>query len=320
MRSALRSQTSSGGSGVNCTEMEALMSVSRLAYIGTNATDVAAWRRYATEVLGLEIARDSGDQLLYLRADDRHHRLTIHAGRNDDVAYIGWEVANHEALAAAANALERRDVRVEAGTAAELAERRVLDLVHFVCPHTGVRMELTVGNEVMFNPRFKPTRDISGFRTAELGMGHFVLYTADAQAAADFYVRTLGFGISDWVVSPDGIRLAAFLHCNPRHHSMAFITWPTAPRKIQHVFFETNTLDDIGTTYDLCVERKLDATSIGRHPNDRSVSFYFRNPSRWFIEYGWDLRTIDPQRFATEQYVLRPGIGWGHEGLRTLEG
>jgi catechol 2,3-dioxygenase-like lactoylglutathione lyase family enzyme len=151
-------------------------------------------------------------------------------------------------------------------------------------------------------------------------MGHFVLYTADVQAAVKFYVRNLGFGLSDWVVSPEGARLAAFLHCNPRHHSMAFIQWPGAPRKIQHVFFETNSLDDVGTTYDVCLERKITGTTIGRHPNDRSVSFYFRNPSRWFIEYGWQLRTIDPHNYTAERYILRPGIGWGHEGLKTLEG
>jgi len=49
------------------------------------------------------------------------------------------------------------------------------------------------------------------------------------------------------------------------------------------------------------------------------VSFYFRDPSRWFIEYGWQLRTVDPN-FSTEQYILQPGIGRGHAGLRTLEG
>ena len=296
------------------------MSVKKLAYLGANATDMGAWKQYSTEVLGLEIGRDSSDRLLYLRADERHHRLSIHPGDNDDVSYIGWELANHEALEAAAANLERNGVEVVAGTPNELADRRVLELVHFMCPYTGVRMELTVGNEVVFNPAFRPTRDLSGFRTGELGLGHFVLYTANAQAAADFYVRTLGFGISDWVVSPEGAKLAVFLHCNPRHHSMAFITWPQAPRKIQHVMFETNSLDDVGTTFDVCVERKLNATSIGRHPNDRSVSFYFRNPSRWFIEYGWGLRTIDLSNFPTEQYMLKPGMGWGHAGLRNLEG
>jgi len=295
------------------------MFVSKLAYIGANATDVSAWKTYANDVLGLETGADSTDRLLYLRADERHHRLSVHAADNDDVAFVGWEVASHEALEAAAAQLEKHGVKVQAGAGHELVERRVLELVQFTCPYTGVRVELTVGNEVTFNPKFRSGRDLSGFRTDELGMGHFVLYTADVRAAADFYVRALGFGISDWVVSPEGVQMAAFLHCNPRHHSMALIAWPGAPRKIQHVFFETNTLDDVGATYDLCKQREIAATTIGRHPNDRSVSFYFRNPSRWFIEYGWDLRTVDPEKFTTEKYVLLPGIGWGHDGLRNLE-
>jgi len=296
------------------------MSVSKLGYIGANASSLGDWRKFGSEVLGLEISRDSSERLLYLRADERHHRLSIHASDNDDVSYIGWEVPTHEALEAAAAKLESCGVRVSAATPFELTERRVLEMIHFICPHSGVRMELSLGNEVVFNPRFLPTRDLSGFRTGELGMGHFVLYTANAQAAADFYVQALDFGVSDWVVNPEGAKLAVFLHCNPRHHSMAFINWPAAPRKIQHVFLETATIDDVGRTYDVCVQRELAKTSIGRHPNDRSISFYFRNPSRWFIEYGWDLATIDPLNVTVEQYTLRPGIGWGHAGLRNLEG
>ena len=296
------------------------MTVTKLGYLGVQATDVAAWKKFGTDIAGLEVGKESNDRRLYLRADERHHRISIHAGNSDDIAYAGWEVANHEALERAAAALEKAGIRVQAATLGELADRRVLEMVHFVCPHTGVRMELTVGNETVFNPHFMPSRDLSGFRTEELGLGHFVLYVSDAQAAADFYVRTLGFSITDWVVSPEGRRLAAFLHCNPRHHSMALITWPTMPRKIQHIFLETKSLDDVGKSYDVCVENGLSATSIGRHPNDRSVSFYFRNPGRWFFEYGWDLRTVEPHNVTVEQYVLRPGISWGHAGLRDLEG
>ena len=53
------------------------MSVSKLAYVGANATDLAVWRNCGTEVLGLEIGTDSGEQLLYLVADEQHHRFSI---------------------------------------------------------------------------------------------------------------------------------------------------------------------------------------------------------------------------------------------------
>jgi 2,3-dihydroxybiphenyl 1,2-dioxygenase len=178
-------------------------------------------------------------------------------------------------------------------------------------------MELTVGNETALYPRFTSTLDLSGFLMGDLGLGHVVLFAADVRAAAAFYVRTLGFGISDHVVSPDGAAVGAFLHCNPRHHSLAFFAIPMGPRgkKIQHLMIESNSLDDVGVTYDRCLELKITKSSLGRHPDDRGLSFYFRNPSRWLFEYAWQLRTIDPTHWTTEKYVTGAGNGWGHAGL-----
>jgi len=293
------------------------MGVSRLAYLGGTTTDLAAWRRYATEVMGIEVSPDSNERLLYLRADERHHRLAFHPGPSDDVAYIGWDVESRGALEGTARALEAAGVRVHAGRASELAERRVLELVWFTCPHTEVRMELTVGAEVTFYPRFTSTRDISGFVMAEQGLGHAVLLTGDLLATADFYVRTLGFGVSDYVFAPGGAPVGAFLHCNARHHSLAFFAVPMSERgrKIQHLMMETRSIDDVGRSYDLCLERKLTKSSLGRHPDDRGLSFYFKNPSRWLFEYAWQLRTIDPRNWTVEKYVMGSANGWGHAGL-----
>jgi len=293
--------------------------VSRLAYLGVNATDLPAWRRFGTEVLGFEVGSDGRDRLLYLRGDERHHRLSIHAGDSDDVSYVGWELANHETLEATAAVVESQGVEVQAGKPDELADRRVLELAHFVCPQTGVRMELTVGNETQLYPRFTPTRPLSGFLMGELGLGHVVLFCPDVQAAARFYVRALGFGISDYVVAPEGAPVGAFLHCNPRHHSLAFFSARMSPRKLQHLMIETLSIDDVGTSYDLCLERRITKSSLGRHPDDRGLSFYFRNPSRWLFEYGWQLRSIDPANFTSERYVMGAGNGWGHAGLFAAE-
>lgn len=289
------------------------MKVSKLAYLGANATDLAAWKKFATQVSGLDIGSGSSDRVLYLRADERHHRLGIHAGAQDDVAHVGWEVAGHDALEEVAKVLETRGVRVEPGTTDDLAARRVVELAWFTCPYTGVRMELVVGDETAGEARFERSRPPFGFVMGELGMGHFGLYASDVRAAAEFYVRTLGFGISDWLVSPDGAYVAAFLHCNARHHSMALVHDPNPRRRIQHVFLETRSLDAVGITYDRCLERNVDAMSLSLRANDRSISFYFRNPSRWFFEYGWQLRVIDPNDFKTGRYVLGRGSAGGGE-------
>ena len=292
------------------------MGVSKLAYLGANATDLAAWKKYSTEVMGLQVAADSSDRRLYLRADERHHRLSIHAADNDDIEYVGWELASHESLEAAASVLESTGIKVAPATTEELVERRVLELAYFTCPYTGIRMELTVGNEVAFYPRFTSTRDLSGFVMGDQGLGHVVLLTKDVRAAAEFYVRTLGFGISDYVLLPDGTPIGAFLHCNRRHHSLAFFALPMSPgKKMQHLMIESNSLDDVGTSYDVCLDHKITKSSLGRHPDDRGLSFYFHSPSGWLFEYAWQLRTIDPNSFTTEKYFTGATNGWGHKGL-----
>ncbi len=295
-----------------------MAAVTQLSYVVGSSTDLSDWRRYATEVLGLELMADSDSQLLYVRADERHHRIAVRAGAHDDVAYIGWDVASETALDQAAAAVEAAGVNVERGKPHEAADRRVVDFVHFTCPYSGVRMELVLGHEKIFMPRFHPSRELAGFRTEEMGLGHVVLYAQDVVAAADFYARTLGFGVTDYFQVPNMGTLATFLHCNPRHHSLAFMNIPTATRRIQHLMFETESIDDVGTSYDLCLERGITTTSIGRHQNDRVFSFYFRNPSGWHFEYGWGPRIIDPNTWTAENYIGRPGFGWGHHGLMEM--
>lgn len=297
-----------------------MFKIKKLAYAGAEAKDLSAWSKFATDVMGLEVGRDSGSKLLHLRADERHHRLSIHEGDQDDVTYIGWEVGSQKELQECAAILEKNNIEVHQGTANEIADRRILEMIWFICPFTGTRMEISIGSEVLYQPIFRPSGVVSGFKTGSLGLGHFVFYVKDVVATADFYMNKLGFfGLSDWVVTPERKRAAAFLHCNPRHHSMAFIQVPHIFRRVQHIFFEVNTIDDLGRAYDVALENKLAATAIGRHPNDKSISFYFYNPSEWFIEYGWDLAVIDPLNNTPEQYALSADMAWGHQGLRNLE-
>jgi 2,3-dihydroxybiphenyl 1,2-dioxygenase len=291
--------------------------VDSLAYVGATTSDIDRWSSYGEQILGLERSPDSDQRLLYLRADERHHRLSVHAGDRDDISHVGWQVGSADDMGPVAEALTKHGIEVQSGTAEEKADRRVMDLMYFVCPHTQVRMEICWGHQEIFLPRFRPYRDLTGFETGSGGMGHVVLYTPNVMAASNFYREVLGFGITDLAMPPGAPEpVGAFLHCNERHHSLAFMGIPDAPRRLQHVMFQTASVDDVGTTYDLCREHNLTTTSIGRHYNDRAVSFYFRNPSGWHFEFAWNPREIDPSVWRTEHYTLgSPGAYWGHDGL-----
>jgi 2,3-dihydroxybiphenyl 1,2-dioxygenase len=291
--------------------------VNELGYVGISSLDLDAWREYVTNVLGQEVAYDSDAENLFLKMDGHHHRLSVHPGEVEDVAFVGWEVGSAANMQAVAAQLDAADVEVIAGKPELAADRRVVDLVTFTDPHSGIRMELHYGPEVAFWPPFQPQRPITGFKTAQQGLGHLVTFVPDAIAAAEFYEEVLGFGVSDWVLVPGMGRLGAFMHCNTRHHSFAFFANPQPRKLIHHVMMEYTSIDDVGSAYDLALERDLVTATLGRHLNDHMFSFYFKNPGDWHFELGWGARDIDPATWQVEHYSgLQPGGGeWGHQGL-----
>jgi 2,3-dihydroxybiphenyl 1,2-dioxygenase len=297
-----------------------MVKVDELAYIGIGAKDPDAWRGYAVHVLGLEVTGDSDATNLYLRMDERHHRFIVnpHVEGPEDVTYLGWQVRDAAAMDAIAAKVSDAGVEVTTGSDEEAGVRRVLGFVHFTDPHCGVRMEISYGPEVTYQPPFHSPRAIDGFVTGNLGLGHFVSYVPDVVAAEAFYASTLGLAPSDVPSMPGIGQVASFMYCNPRHHSFAVFGNPTPKRRTYHVMLEHSSLDDVGSALDICRSHEQVKVDLGRHNNDRMVSFYTESPSGWLIELGWGARTIDPDTFAVEHYTIGGGNGfgeWGHSGL-----
>ena len=74
---------------------------------------------------------------------------------------------------------------------------------------------------------------------------------------------------------------------------------------------ELNALDDVGAAYDMALaENGRVALTLGRHPNDRMVSFYVNTPSGFLLEYGWGGRTVDDATWVVEETPVRSL--WGH--------
>ena len=69
------------------------MAVKKLGYLGFGASDIEAWRSYATKTLGLMDAGSKRDALL-LRLDSRGWRIGVHPSPKDDILYAGFEVEN----------------------------------------------------------------------------------------------------------------------------------------------------------------------------------------------------------------------------------
>jgi 2,3-dihydroxybiphenyl 1,2-dioxygenase len=289
-----------------------MTAVTQLGYVGLNVSKFEEWERYATDVLGLQPYGRNDDGSLSLRMDERHHRLILHPGSTDDLAYAGLEVADAGALTVLGDRLAAAGVEVTPGTPGELSLRRVAALLRCTDPN-GIRVELHCGAVVHRRDPFRSPRPISGFVTGDQGLGHIVVHALDFDATMHFYRDLLGFRISDFAYvepAPGAEVLVAFLHCNPRHHSFAFVQAPL-PQRLNHVMLELGSVDDVGRAYYEAQDRGVPiAMSLGRHDNDQMLSFYMVSPSGFQVEYGWGARCVDDAGWRVETY--RGGSVWGH--------
>ncbi|HEY5154085.1 MAG TPA: VOC family protein [Acidimicrobiales bacterium] len=282
--------------------------IESLAYIGFRSPNADVWKTFGPEILGLELADPGPDGSVRLRVDDAVVRITVHPGEIDDLAYLGWAVAGPAELAAAVDRLGQHGVEVTAGSPELAAERAVAALAWFVDPF-GFRHELSFG-QVTRPSTFRAGRAITGFVTGEGGLGHAVLIVPDLAAAEHFYLDVMGFRLSDQIEIGMSIR---FLHCNPRHHSLAFSAVPGMVG-FHHLMVEVGDLDDVGTAWDM-VQARDDipvAMTLGRHTNDLMTSFYLRTPSGFEIEYGWGGALVD----LDEPWIVRSYDAmsiWGHK-------
>jgi len=290
--------------------------IASLGYLRIESADVAAWREFGVRVLGMVEGRGLDAGALYLRMDDFPARLMIVPGEQDRLLASGWEVAGQDDLARVGRALDEAGVAVKAGTPAELAERRVGQMLHFDDP-AGNALEVFCGAALEHRPAASPYGN--RFVTGLLGLGHVVLPVSDGEAALRFYTEVLGFRLRDSMrMAPELFGQPAggpplwmrFLGCNPRHHSLALAPFP-APAGIVHLMIEVASLDDVGRAMDRCARRgaRMSAT-LGRHANDLMVSFYVATPGGFDIEYGTDGRLVDDATWVSRETTAISL--WGH--------
>ena len=282
----------------------------QLGYIGIEVGNLAAWRRFATDMLGLEIGAPRADGTVPLRMDRHDHRFLLREGPADDLAFVGWEVPDHATLETMKARLVDAGVAVHAGSAAEVAARGVSAMIHFADPN-GIRSEIYHGPR-LGHGEFRPDKIAQGYLTGPMGMGHILIAARDAAETERFYRDTLGFRLSDYVDTEFMGRPmhAVFLHVNRRHHSLAFTEFP-GPKRLHHFMLQVNAIDDVGAAFDRCQDLGIPiAMTIGRHPNDRMISFYGTTPSGFLFEIGWGATEVDDRTWKT---MTHDSISeWGH--------
>jgi 2,3-dihydroxyethylbenzene 1,2-dioxygenase len=278
-----------------------MVQVTELGYIGIEVKSPDEWKCFATEVMGMELAHDGEPDRCYLRMDYWHHRIVMHSGSSDDLAYLGFRVAGGEEFREMQRQLADAGVEFRICSNEEAAERRVLELMKLTDPG-GNPVEIFHGPEIHGHRPFHPGRRMHGrFKTGNGGLGHCIIRQDDVGAAYRFYAL-LGMrgGVEYKMQMGKHTVEPLFMHCNERQHTIAFGIGARGSR-LNHVMIEVENFDDLGLTYEIVSERKIPIIiDLGKHSNDQMYSFYFRNPSGWAFEYGWGGRAAV---YQSEYYV-----------------
>ncbi len=307
------------------------MNIIGLGYIGVAAADPKACLSFATDILGLMPARavpgeswgmpavpGSGpasagagigpDGSTYLKLDDWQWRIAVHpAAGKMGLLYMGMEVGGPIELEAALAELAAAGHRADMGDEAKARARAVTGIGYTQDPIGNV-IELFYGPTI--DRKFVSPRGMS-FETGDMGLGHINLLADPLEQCRDFYTRVLGFQLTDYIRFGEDMS-ANFFHCNARHHSIG-LTRVGPINATHHLMLQVAGVDQVGQ----CLERAeaagtLITSTLGRHANDRMLSFYMRSPLGFDVEIGCEAIRVGPD-WTPREFV--EGDVWGHKGL-----
>jgi len=269
-----------------------------VCYVRLGTRDLEGATRFATDVLGLEIA-ETGRANVYFKSDQREHTLCYVEGDPREQV-VAFEVASRTALSAAASELERLGHPVHAGAAGEAEARKVRDFIAFDDP-SGNRIEL-VWRPAHSGARYRGTRDagITGF-------SHVGLCTTDAARDEAFWTKVCNARVSDRIGD------APLLRINEVHHTIAM--FPTDHAGIQHINHQVDSADDIMRSFRFLSERQVRIVfGPGRHPASSAKFLYFEGPDGMVFEYSSGVKVIADELLYRERQLSFDPAGfceWG---------
>ena len=258
-----------------------------IRYVRLGTRDMDAATRFATEVVGLQLAAREGDTAYFrsdraaVRGDTRDHTLAYFEGDPTEHV-IGLELRDPDDLEALGAALEAEGRTVHRGTKAECDARRTRDFIASTDP-SGNRIEF-LARPYNSGVRFHPGRDIGIENFSHIG-----LFSTDPKRDTGFWTRVLNARVSDWLGD------ATFLRINTVHHSVVLM--PSSRPGIQHINHQVEDVDDVMRSYYWLRQQGVKIVyGPGRHPISTAMMVYFEGPDGMVFEYSVGVKHILPEQ------------------------
>lgn len=193
---------------------------------------------YYVNVIGFVlVSRESGRAFLASRTGQL--AIELRQAAQPDCVALAFEVAPEEEFEEIARRLAASNIRSELRSD----------------PAPGISQALAFkdcnGTTLQLFASWEPCglgKPVSGIGPIKLG--HVAFTVADAKAVTDFYVRVLGFRVSDWVQD-----MAVFLRCNSDHHSANF--FQASALAVHHIALELTDFSQVRNACDLLVQNEM---------------------------------------------------------------
>ncbi len=257
--------------------------VLRPGHAAIRVLDMKEATHFYGEVLGLiEVGRDSYGRVYYRAWDERdHHSIVLREADSAGIDFFGFKVdsvATLDRLEAETQAYGLKTSRVPAGDLLQTGERVRVEIV------SGHTIELYAEKGKANSPQMvdnpPPWNSESERGIAPIRLDHALLYGPDIEKVQDYFVKVLGFYLTEQILMEDGkTQLAIWLACSNKAHDIAFVRHHE-PNKLHHVSFLLDTWEKVLRAADIMSMNKI-SIDMGptRHGVTRGTTIYAFDPS-----------------------------------------
>lgn len=257
--------------------------VLRPGHAAIRVLDMKEATHFYGEVLGLiEVGRDSYGRVYYRAWDERdHHSIVLREADSAGIDFFGFKVDSCATLArleADVQAYGLKTERIPAGDLLQTGERVRFEIV------SGHAIELYAEKGKANSPQMvdnpPPWNAESERGIAPTRLDHALLYGPDIEKVQDFFVKVLGFYLTEQILMEDGkTQLAIWLACSNKAHDIAFVRHHE-PNKLHHVSFLLDSWEKVLRAADIMSMNKI-SIDMGptRHGVTRGTTIYAFDPS-----------------------------------------
>ncbi len=259
--------------------------ITHLRHVAIAMPDFARQREFYRGPWGLtEVANDSGVQFLAAEGSPENYIMRLRRDGTKRLDLVAFGAASPSDIDALATQLTSSGIRI-------VHEPRMLDtpgggygLRFFDCDGRVI--------EVSAEVQTRAHRKLEARESIPVRLSHFVVNSPTPQATVTWYIKNLGFRLTDTMALPHMGEFMWFLRCNEWHHSFAVSKGPHT--SFHHASFQMRGIDEYMRGTGRMLRGGVEKVwGPGRHKAGDNTFSYFLDPVGNTVEYTTELELVD---------------------------